>query len=72
MFELATGYRDRGMEAYAKLQEREFELQKAHGYGAVKHQSFVGTGYFDEIARTISAGETSTEALKDSTEERQF
>jgi len=72
MFELATGYRDRGMEAYAKLQDREFELQKARGYGAVKHQSFVGTGYFDEIARTISAGETSTEALKDSTEERQF
>jgi isocitrate lyase len=72
MFELATGYRDHGMEAYAKLQDREFELQKGKGYTAVKHQGFVGTGYFDEIAHTISAGESSTEALKDSTEERQF
>jgi isocitrate lyase len=72
MFELATGYRERGMEAYAKLQDREFELHKTQGYTAVKHQGFVGTGYFDEIARTISAGESSTEALKDSTEERQF
>ena len=72
MFELATGYHDRGMEAYAQLQDREFELQQAKGYAAVKHQSFVGTGYFDEIARTISAGESSTAALKESTEEQQF
>jgi isocitrate lyase len=72
MYELATGYHDRGMEAYAKLQDREFELQKAKGYAAVKHQSFVGTGYFDELARVISAGDSSTAALKDSTEEHQF
>jgi isocitrate lyase len=72
MFELATGYHERGMEAYAKLQDHEFELQKTRGYTAVKHQSFVGTGYFDEIARTISAGESSTAALKESTEEKQF
>ena len=72
MYELATGYHDRGMEAYAKLQDREFELQKAKGYAAVKHQSFVGTGYFDELARIISAGDSSTAALKDSTEEHQF
>src|SRR5262249_15137372 len=60
MFELALGYRDRGMAAYAKLQDREFELQKDHGYSAVKHQSFVGTGYFDEISKAISQGEHST------------
>jgi isocitrate lyase len=72
MFELARGYRDEAMTAYARLQDREFALQNPHGYTAVKHQSFVGTGYFDEIAHTISAGESSTEALKDSTEERQF
>ena len=72
MFELAQGYRESGMAAYARLQDREFELQKAQGYAAVKHQSFVGTGYFDEVSRAISAGESSTAALKDSTEEHQF
>ncbi len=72
MFELALGYRERGMSAYAELQDREFELQESHGYGAVKHQAFVGTGYFDEVAKAISAGESSTAALKDSTEEHQF
>ena len=72
MFELALGYRDQGMSAYARLQDREFEMLEAHGYAAVKHQSFVGTGYFDEVARLISAGESSTAALKDSTEEHQF
>jgi isocitrate lyase len=72
MFELALGYRDQAMSAYARLQDHEFELQRSHGYAAVKHQSFVGTGYFDEIARCISHGESSTAALKDSTEERQF
>ena len=68
----ALGYAERGMEAYAKVQDREFELQKNRGYGAVKHQGFVGTGYFDEIARCVSAGENSTAALEGSTEERQF
>jgi isocitrate lyase len=72
MFELATGYRDRGMAAYAKLQDREFALNNPHGYTAVKHQSFVGTGYFDEVAKTIADGQLSTAALKDSTEEQQF
>ena len=72
MFELALGYRDESMSAYARLQDHEFEMQKAHGYAAVKHQSFVGTGYFDEIAKCVSAGESSTAALKDSTEEHQF
>jgi isocitrate lyase len=72
MFELALGYRDRGMSAYAKLQDREFELQRANGYEAVKHQAFVGTGYFDAVQGVISAGQSSTAALKGSTEEHQF
>jgi isocitrate lyase len=72
MFELAREYRDAGMSAYAKLQDREFALINPHGYAAVKHQSFVGTGYFDEVANTIAAGQISTAALKDSTEEHQF
>jgi isocitrate lyase len=72
MFELARGYRERGMAAYAKLQDHEFELNRTQGYEAVKHQAFVGTGYFDAVATTISAGQTSTAALRDSTEEHQF
>jgi len=32
----------------------------------------VGTGYFDEVAQTISGGKSSTTALKGSTEEAQF
>jgi isocitrate/methylisocitrate lyase len=72
MFELAREYRERGMTAYARLQDKEFEVQGAHGYAAVKHQSFVGTGWFDELAKVISHGETSTAALTDSTEAEQF
>jgi len=72
MFELSREYRDSGMSAYAKLQDREFALAKPDGYTAVKHQSFVGTGYFDEVAKTIADGQISTAALKDSTEEHQF
>ena len=68
----ATGYRDEGMTAYSRLQQREFELLREGRFTAVKHQAFVGTGYFDEVAKTVSAGETSTAALKDSTEERHF
>jgi isocitrate lyase len=72
MFELARTYRDEGMSAYARLQDREFALQNPHGYAAVKHQSFVGTGYFDEVAKTIADGQLSTGALEGSTEEQQF
>ena len=71
MFELAQEYAGSGMTAYSKLQEREFALA-AHGYGAIKHQSFVGTGYFDSVAQTIASGHASTVALKGSTEEAQF
>jgi isocitrate lyase len=71
MFELARGYNESGMVAYSELQEEEFALER-DGYAAVKHQSFVGTGYFDALARAIAGGEVSTAALKGSTEEEQF
>jgi isocitrate lyase len=72
MFELARGYRESGMAAYSELQEREFENEKTAGYKAVKHQSFVGAGYFDQVAQVISHGLSSTTALAGSTEEEQF
>jgi isocitrate lyase len=71
MFELATAYRQRGMAGYSELQEREFRLAK-DGFKAVKHQSFVGTAYFDAVQNTVTAGLASTTALKGSTEEEQF
>ncbi|MCC3157319.1 isocitrate lyase [Hymenobacter sp. 15J16-1T3B] len=71
MFELARAYRDRGMAGYSELQQREFALQ-AHGFRAVKHQSFVGTGYFDAVQHVVTAGQASTAALVGSTEEAQF
>lgn len=71
MFELATGYRDRGMAAYSELQQREF-ANEAAGYTATRHQREVGTGYFDQVATVISNGQSSTTALKDSTETAQF
>ncbi len=72
MFELAQGYAHTGMSAYAELQEREFTMSDRFGYTAVKHQRFVGTGYFDEVAKTIAGGISSTTALAGSTEEEQF
>ncbi|HSE47777.1 MAG TPA: isocitrate lyase [Terriglobales bacterium] len=72
MFELAGAYRDRGMAAYSELQEREFAAERDHGYAAVKHQRFVGTGYFDEVAQVIAGGQSSTTALAGSTETAQF
>ena len=71
MFKLARGYRDRGMAAYSELQESEFAAE-AEGYSATKHQHEVGTGYFDEVAKVIAGGQTSTAALAGSTEEEQF
>ena len=71
MFELAKDYRDKGMTAYADLQEREFALE-IDGYRATKHQSFVGTGYFDAVTQVISSGMSSTTALSGSTEAEQF
>jgi isocitrate lyase len=71
MFELASGYRDRGMAAYSELQQAEF-ASETFGYTATRHQREVGTGYFDAIATAISAGQASTVALSESTEAAQF
>jgi isocitrate lyase len=71
MFELARGYAEEGMTAYVRLQEREFELE-AEGYTATRHQREVGAGYFDLVAQAVSGGESSTLALRGSTEEQQF
>lgn len=71
MFELAQAYRNRGMAGYSELQEREFALQK-HGFKAVKHQAFVGTGYFDAVQNVVASGKNSTAALVGSTEAAQF
>lgn len=71
MFELARGYRNRGMAAYSELQQAEFESE-ANGYTATRHQREVGTGYFDAVATAISGGEASTVALGESTEADQF
>ncbi|GAB4154340.1 MAG: isocitrate lyase [Roseiflexaceae bacterium] len=71
MFELARGYRDRGMAAYSELQQAEFAAE-VHGYTATKHQREVGTGYFDEVSIVISGGTSSTTALAGSTESEQF
>jgi isocitrate lyase len=72
MFDLAREYARTGMAAYSQLQQREFDLAERHGYGAVKHQRFVGTGYFDAVATVISSGQSSTCALAGSTEAEQF
>ncbi|QWU44003.1 isocitrate lyase [Bacillus sp. NP247] len=71
MFELARGYKERGMAAYSELQQAEFAAEK-DGYSATRHQREVGTGYFDEVAQVITGGTSSTTALKGSTEEEQF
>lgn len=71
MFELATAYKNKGMAGYSELQQREFALQK-QGFKAVKHQAFVGTGYFDAVQNAVMQGKSSTTALKGSTEEAQF
>ncbi len=71
MFELSKSYHERGMAGYSELQEREFGLQ-SEGFKAVKHQAFVGTGYFDAVQNTVQGGAASTVAMKGSTEEAQF
>ncbi|MFB6468548.1 isocitrate lyase [Cytobacillus sp. Hz8] len=71
MFNLALGYKDRGMAAYSELQQAEFASEK-DGYSATRHQREVGTGYFDQVSMVITGGTSSTTALKGSTEEAQF
>ena len=71
MFELARGYAASGMQAYVELQQREFDLED-DGYTATRHQREVGAGYFDTVTEIVSGGQSSTLALKGSTEEAQF
>jgi isocitrate lyase len=71
MFELARGYKDRQMAAYSELQQAEFAAE-ANGYTATKHQREVGTGYFDAVSLAITGGQSSTTAMKESTETAQF
>jgi isocitrate/methylisocitrate lyase len=72
MFELARGYKAEGMAAYSQLQEKEFRYEQTEQYEAVKHQRFVGTGYFDDVQHVITGGTASTMALEGSTENKQF
>lgn len=72
MFELAQAYKNEGMAAYTRLQDKEFAMEKEYGFSAVKHQSFVGVSYFDEIQLTVTGGAASTTALSGSTEAAQF
>ncbi len=72
MFDLAHGYAREGMTAFTRMQEREFSMEKEQGFRAIKHQAFVGTGYFDQVQMTITGGQSSTAALTGSTEEAQF
>ena len=72
MFELARTYKTQGMAAYSRLQEEEFHSEQHDGYEAVKHQQFVGTGYFDAVQQVITSGTASTIALEGSTEAAQF
>ena len=71
MFELSQDYLKDGMYAYSKMQEREI-AHEPNGFRATKHQSFVGTGYFDAVQTTITSGLSSTTAMEGSTEEEQF
>ena len=71
MFRLATEYRDRGMTAYAELQDAEFAARDV-GYRATEHQAFVGTEYFDAVSEVISGGTASTLAMEGSTEREQI
>ncbi len=71
MFQLARGYRERGMAAYSELQQAEFAAE-ADGYTATRHQREVGVSYFDAVAMAMSAGRSSTTAFAGSTEQDQF
>jgi isocitrate lyase len=71
MFDLARGYRERGMAAYSELQQAEFTAEAA-GYTATRHQREVGVGYFDAVATAASGGTSSTTAFSGSTEAAQF
>ena len=71
MFELSKDYNENGMWAYSQLQQKEFSNEQ-YGFRSTKHQTFVGTGFFDAIQNTITQGKASTTAMDGSTEEEQF
>jgi len=71
MFELARDYEMRGMAAFSELQQKEFAAER-HGYEAIRHQDFVGVGYFDEVTQVSSGGQSTTLAMEGSTEREQF
>ncbi len=71
MFTLARDYKARGMAAYAELQGREFASER-EGYAAVRHQEFVGVGYFDAVTQIATNGKSATLAMEGSTEQAQF
>lgn len=71
MFELSKNYVERGMAGFSEMQQREFAMEK-DGFKAIKHQSFVGTGYFDAVQNVVQQGQSSTTALAGSTEAEQF
>ena len=72
MFDLALSYRNKGMLAYSNFQEEEFKHGKDDGYMAITHQKFVGTGYFDRVMNAVSQGDSSVQAMAESTETEQF
>ena len=71
IFFFSNDYKKRGMAAYSQLQEKEFAAEPL-GYEAVKHQEFVGTGYFDAVTEVASGGSSSTLGMAGSTEAEQF
>jgi isocitrate lyase len=71
MFDLAWHYARTQMSAFVELQEKEFAAAD-RGFTAVKHQREVGTGYFDTVTQTVQGSQSSTTALKGSTEDEQF
>ncbi|OJV29846.1 MAG: isocitrate lyase [Bacteroidetes bacterium 37-13] len=71
MFDLSKNYVERGMAGFSEMQQREFAMEK-DGFKAIKHQSFVGTGYFDAVQNVVQQGQSSTTALAGSTEAEQF
>lgn len=71
MFELSKNYVERGMAGFSEMQQREFAMEK-DGFKAIKHQAFVGTGYFDAVQNVVQQGKSSTTALAGSTETEQF
>ena len=70
MYMLAKWYKFKGMSAFVKLQEKEFQAESL-GFEAVKHQREVGTSYFDMVSSSLETS-SSTLAMKGSTEEQQF